>query len=74
MDALPLRAVNPISPERLQSLGEAVARHHTMERVAQWVFRHEPTLDIADVLRQDEFTHDVIVPLPDGLTLVYDST
>jgi len=29
---------------------------------------------VSDVVVQDEFTHDVIVPLSDGVVLVYDTT
>lgn len=29
---------------------------------------------VAEVIVQDEFTHDVIVPYRDGLVLVYDTT
>ena len=29
---------------------------------------------VADVIVQDEFTHDVIVPWREGLVLVYDTT
>ena len=29
---------------------------------------------VADVVVQDEFTHDVIVPRNDGVVLVYDTT
>lgn len=29
---------------------------------------------VADVIVQDEFTHDVIVPWRDGLVLIYDAT
>ena len=29
---------------------------------------------VADVIVQDEFTHDVIVPWSEGLVLVYDTT
>ena len=29
---------------------------------------------VAEVIVQDEFTHDVIVPWRDGLVLVYDTT
>lgn len=65
----------PEIPEaRGQSLRALVSAHTTMERVARWAFSQRPPLDIVDIIRQDEFTHDVIVPLPDGLVLVYDST
>ena len=29
---------------------------------------------VSDVIVQDEFTHDVVVPWRDGLVLVYDTT
>jgi len=29
---------------------------------------------VADVIVQDEFTHDVVVPWREGLVLVYDTT
>lgn len=29
---------------------------------------------VSDVIVQDEFTHDVVVPRSDGLVLVYDTT
>jgi len=32
-----------------------------------------PTI-VSEVIVQDEFTHDVIVPRADGLVLVYDTT
>lgn len=31
-------------------------------------------LRIADVVSMDEYTIDLVVPLPDGLVLVYDTT
>lgn len=69
-----LRACCELSEERRLALQRAVATHTTMEHVARWVFSQTPPLDIVDIVRQDEFTHDVLVPLPDGLVLVYDST
>lgn len=29
---------------------------------------------VANIVKQDEFTNDVIIPLKDGLVLVYDTT
>ena len=47
------------------------ADHPTLERVLHWAWA-EGT-DIVDVVVQDEFTHDVLVP--HGATvLVYDTT
>ncbi len=46
----------------------------TLERVFRWALAHEPRFMPADVVIQDEFTHDVIFRAPDGSTLVFDTT
>lgn len=70
-----------------EELAAIVARHHTLEQVVRWVLARRPpetsivrqgelppTPPVPDVVVQDEFTHDVIVPWRDGLYLVYDTT
>lgn len=44
--------------------------------ITEQVFRDLDALGlaIADIVNMDEYTLDLIVPLPDGLTLVYDTT
>jgi hypothetical protein len=42
--------------------------------VVRWGVLYTPPRMVADVIVQDEFTHDVIVPFQDGLHLVYDTT
>jgi hypothetical protein len=61
-------------PARRASLEADLATHRTLEAAVRWGFAQDPVADIADVVVQDEFTHDVILPLHDGLVLVYDST
>lgn len=64
-----------LSPERRDEIERIVAVHATLERVVRWGYGQDPVVDILDVLVQDEFTHDVIVPAPAlGVVLVYDST
>ncbi len=55
-------------------LQSAVARHRTLSDVVAWGLAHTPPLIIADVIVQDEYTHDVLMPYRDGRWLVYDST
>ena len=63
------------SPEARDAISAIVTRHTTLERVVNWGFAQDPLVDIADILVQDEFTHDVIVPFPaKQIVLVYDST
>ena len=55
------------------AVGE-VAELQTLEQVFRWAVRREPRLMPADVVIQDEFTHDVIFRAPDGSALVIDAT
>jgi len=46
----------------------------TLEDVLAWARAQRPEAEIVDVIVQDEFTHDVILPWSHGLYLVYDTT
>jgi hypothetical protein len=59
---------------QLEALARLVARHETLQDVVRWGVLYTPPLLIVDIVVQDEFTHDVIVPFRDGLHLVYDTT
>jgi hypothetical protein len=66
------------SRSQIESLNRVLSQHHTLEDVLKWGF-HQPTGSmhphvIAEVIVQDEFCHDVIVPWQDGLVIVYDTT
>ena len=61
-----------IDARALEAIEAAVARQRTLEEVVRaTVARGE---EITDVIVQDEFTHDVVVPWRPGLYLVYDTT
>jgi hypothetical protein len=61
-----------VVPEpRLRELEGFVASQTTTERV----FRDLDALGLRmEIVAMDEYTLDLVVPLPDGLTLVYDTT
>ena len=50
-----------------------VAPLRSLEQVVRWAFRQTPPSDVADVVVQDEFTHDVVIPWR-GVHLVFDTT
>jgi hypothetical protein len=55
-----------------------LSRHQSLKDVMKWALASPPGVFrpsiVADVIVQDEFTHDVIIPWRDGLFLVYDTT
>lgn len=46
----------------------------SLQEVVRWGFSLKPPRDVADVIVQDEFSHDVVVPWLDGLYLAFDTT
>lgn len=44
----------------------------SLHQLLQWAFARK--LDVADVVVQDEYSHDVVLPLPGGRWLVADCT
>jgi hypothetical protein len=71
---VPLTAIEPIGSREFEELAVAIAGHWTLKTVLDWCLAQSPPVLNADVVTQDEFTHDLIVPLPSGTHLVYDST
>lgn len=55
-------------------LAASVAGHATLADVIVWGVAQIPECIVAEVVVQDEFTHDVILPYRDGMHLVYDTT
>lgn len=69
---MPLVAHGPVPAHRLEELERFVAPHHTTEGIIRAL--DAAGLELADILEMDEYTLDLLVPLPDGLVLVYDTT
>lgn len=46
----------------------------TLDHVFRWALRQEPRFDPADVVIQDEYTHDVLFRAADGSFLIFDAT
>ncbi|MEL6344093.1 MAG: hypothetical protein AAFV53_13320 [Myxococcota bacterium] len=69
-----LRSIAPLAPDRQATLAQIVASHTTLERAVTHWLHQTPPVDVIDVITQDEYTHDVLFTLSDGLVLVYDTT
>jgi hypothetical protein len=55
-------------------LWDTAAALATLERVFRWAIAQQPPLRPADVVIQDEYTHDVLFAASDGSWLVFDAT
>ncbi|MDY7232437.1 hypothetical protein [Hyalangium rubrum] len=62
-----------LAPELLASLKAELEGLSILQDVIRWGFSQSPPSDVADVVIQDEFTHDVVLPWR-HLYLVFDTT
>ena len=75
-----MRVINHanLDPEQIAKIAIELSEQHDLGDVMKWALANSqgefiPSV-VADVVVQDEFTHDVIVPWRDGLVLIYDTT
>ena len=63
-----------LAPELAERIRALTASQRTLEDVVRWGVAQSPPVLVADVVVQDEYTHDVVVPYPGVGWLVYDTT
>ena len=68
------KGVTNIPADELRRIREQVATHEGLDQIFAWGRQQTPPIHPADVVKQDEFTHDVLVPFPNGRWVVYDTT
>ena len=77
---VPMRVLNRanLSPQTIAEIEGELSEQENLKDVMTWALSSASGTFIpkvvADVIVQDEFTHDVVVPWRDGLVLVYDTT
>jgi hypothetical protein len=71
---VPLEDRAGLAPAAYTALDGETAGHVTLADVIRWGLRQEPQRVVVEVVVQDEYTHDVIVPWAEPLHLVYDTT
>jgi hypothetical protein len=63
-----------LDPAERAQIEAAVRTHRGLDDIFAWGRTQRPPVHPADVVKQDEFTHDVLVPFPSGRWLVYGTT
>ena len=63
-----------LDDEPFMTIVREISGQCSIRHVVDWLGRHRPPLKIEDMVTQDEFSHDIMVPYREGLFLVYDST
>ncbi len=74
-----MRLVNQskLTKKKITDLETEIPEQENLKDVMTWALSNPgefvPQV-VADVIVQDEFTHDVLIPWREGLVLVYDTT
>ena len=63
-----------LDEDERRRLDGVVGSQRTLEDVVRWGLALQPPVLISDVLVQDEYTHDVVLPIGAERVLVYDTT
>jgi len=58
--------------DELHAIETLVNRHKTLDKIVMWSATHG--YQIAAMLAQDEFSHDIVIAYEHGLYLAYDAT
>lgn len=74
-----MRLVNHanLSADRIAEIQQTILHQENLKDLMAWAFSNSQdfcSTVVAQMVVQDEFTHDVVVPWRDELFLVYDTT
>jgi len=69
-----VEAIGDVSSRDLARFRLALRDLHTLGPALDWLRAQEPPRTVGDIVTQDEYTHDVIVPWSERLVLVFDAT
>ncbi len=72
--SIPVENRANLPPLEFAQLATAISRHRSIKHALDWLASLTPPLAPTDMVTQDEYSHDILVPYPNGFWLIYDST
>jgi hypothetical protein len=73
MRVVPVRAAEPDAAVILTSVEQTFGRHTTLADLLGWAARQVPRVAVSEIVTQDEYTHDVVLPFGEHY-LSFDTT
>lgn len=74
MSEVPLTSIGRVPAEVVRELASELAHLFTLADILAWVRRGTPPRQVAEIVTQDEYTHDVVLPADRDHFLVFDAT
>jgi hypothetical protein len=74
MRTIPVTGAGHAAPDVVARAGAAVAHRATLADVLAWGRAQSPPAAVLEVVTQDEYTHDVVMPFGGEHFLAFDAT
>lgn len=74
MRDVPVTVIGEVDPTLLERRGPELRQQRTLAEVLTWSRAQRPPHAVTEIVTQDEYTHDVIVPLDERHYLAFDTT
>ena len=74
MRAVPVSKAGAVEPILLARVAAEVSALLTLAHVLAWARRRSPPLQVEEIVTQDEYTHDVVLPFDGRHFLAFDAT
>ena len=73
MRTIPARAAEPVEARLVEDVAATFESCFTLADLMRWCERQEPRAQVDEIVTQDEYTHDVILPFGPAY-LAFDTT
>lgn len=73
MRVVSVRAAEPDAAPIVSSVEQTFGQTHTLADVLAWGARQVPRVNVSEIVTQDEYTHDVVLPFAE-FYLSFDTT
>lgn len=74
MRTVPVTGIDPVPVDVVASASDALRERPTLADVLQWAREQVPARQVVEIVTQDEYTHDVVIPFDGGHFLAFDAT
>lgn len=74
MTGLPLHDYAATPADHLDFLRDTFTGFTTLGQLLDWGWDLDPPVRVEEIIAQDEYTHDALVPLPNARYLAFDTT
>jgi hypothetical protein len=72
--AVPVRAATVVPTSVLERAESELAHRHTLAEMLEWARAQSPPRVVTEIVTQDEYTHDVVLPFDGSHFLAFDAT